>query len=124
MRHANDQRHVPGAHQRYVPIGVAAREAKPPIPGALGPEWGRVPSPGSSVPGSGRRFTRTRRAVHALGRALAGAVHWVGHAVAEYALAVGGLATLTAAAWTVSASIGLLVAGVGLFVLEWRIKGS
>jgi hypothetical protein len=116
MRHANETYDGKG---RFTPIGVWARDRKPPTPGALGPERGRTPRrPGRP------RLDRTRRATRAVGRGLTGGLRLIGRAVGEYALVVTSLATLTAAAWTVSRAAGLVVAGVCLLVLEWRIKGS
>lgn len=47
-----------------------------------------------------------------------------GRGLAPYLLAIAGLAAFTAAGFTVSRTLGLLIAGVSCFVLEIRIDGQ
>lgn len=63
-------------------------------------------------------FGRALSATKAVGQGVSTATS----RASEYVLTVAGLGCLSAAAWTVALSLGLVAAGLSCLVLEWRVK--
>lgn len=65
-----------------------------------------------------------RNTLKNVGNRLQRTVHTAVRSLAPFILEVGGLTLISAAAWTLTLSLGLLVAGLSCWVLQWRIRGA